>query len=69
MLSSEPTSGFEFNELLASLQQMGFSIEQALKLAVMHIHFQDSVEYQERLAIQRRYQFAQWLVHTGRLKR
>jgi hypothetical protein len=48
---------------------MGFSPEEAARLAFMRTHFQDHVEYQERLAVQRRFQFAQWLVHTGRLKR
>lgn len=69
MFSMEQSPGFAFDELLARLEQMGFSSEQATRLTLMRTHFQDEVEYQERLALQRRFQFAQWLVHTGRLKR
>jgi hypothetical protein len=69
MFSMEQSPGFDSDELLTRLQQMGFSDEQALRLALMRSHFEDEVEYQERLALQRRLQFAQWLVHTGRLKR
>jgi hypothetical protein len=68
MFSAEHRPGVESDELLASLQQMGFSSEQAARLAFMHAHLQNGVEYQERLALQRRLQFARWLVHTGRLK-
>lgn len=69
MFSTEQSPGFDSDELLASLQQMGFSSEQAMRLALMRTHFHDEVEYQERLTLQRRLQFAQWLVYTGRLKR
>ena len=69
MFSTEQSPGFESDELRASLQQMGFSSEQAARLARMRTHFDHEVEYQERLALQHRLQFAQWLVHTGRLKR
>lgn len=69
MYSMEQSPGFESDKLRASLQQMGFSSEQAARLEVMRTHVHDEVEYQERLALQRRLQFAQWLVHTGRLKR
>ncbi len=69
MPSGEQSASFESDEIVSALQQMGFSLEEALRLAFKRSHFEEEIEYQERLAVQRRFQFAQWLVHTGRLKR
>ena len=69
MPSGEHGSGSGSDELLTTLQEMGFSLEEAARLAFKRNHFEEEVEYQERLAQQRRLQFAQWLVQSGRLKR
>jgi len=69
MASGEHGAGIESHELVTTLQAMGFSFEEALRLAFKRAHFEEEVEYRERLAVQRRFQFAQWLVHTGRLTR
>lgn len=68
MPSGEHKAGSGSDELLTSLQAMGFSLEEASRLAFKRNHFEEEVEYQERLAQQRRLQFAQWLVQSGRLK-
>jgi hypothetical protein len=69
MLSGEQSASSESDEIVTTLQEMGFSQEEAVRLAFRRSHFEEEIEYQERLAVQRRLQFAQWLVHTGRLKR
>ncbi len=69
MPSGEHSNGSGSDELLTTLQEMGFSLEEASRLAFKRTHFEEEVEYQERLAQQRRLQFAQWLVQSGRLKR
>ena len=69
MPSDEHGASDGSDEMLATLQEMGFSREEASLLAFKRNHFEEEVEYQERLAQQRRLQFAQWLVQSGRLKR
>ena len=69
MPSGEHGNSSGSDELLTTLQEMGFSLEEAARLAFKRNHFEEEVEYQERLAQQRRLQFAQWLVQSGRLKR
>jgi len=69
MFSGEQSASAESDEIVTTLQHMGFSLEEAARLAFKRTHFEEEIEYQERLAVQRRFQFAQWLVHTGRLKR
>ena len=69
MPSGEHGSGSGSDDMLITLQEMGFSPEEASRLAFKRDHFEEEIEYQERLAQQRRLQFAQWLVQSGRLKR
>ena len=69
MPSGEQGASSRSDEMLTALQEMGFSLEEASRLAFKRDHFEEEIEYQERLAQQRRLQFAQWLVQSGRLKR
>ena len=69
MPSGEHRASYGSDEMLTTLQEMGFSPEEASRLAFKRDHFEEELEYQERLAQQRRLQFAQWLVQSGRLKR
>lgn len=69
MPPGEHNAGSSPDGQLTMLQQMGFSLEEAARLAFKRDHFEEEVEYQERLAQQRRLQFVQWLVQSGRLKR
>jgi hypothetical protein len=50
------------------LEALGFSLDEAVRLALLHARAGAREEYAEHLAIERRLRFVRWLVEHGRVE-
>jgi hypothetical protein len=64
----ESTPRCDLEVMAAELETLGFSADEAARLARFRVHAQAHGEYAERKAIERRLEFVLWLVEHGRLK-
>jgi hypothetical protein len=54
--------------MAAELETLGFSADEAARLARFRVHAHQHGEHAERKAVERRLEFVLWLVEHGRLK-